>query len=148
MSKLQVSAATIERMRLLMLDGQPRSCLATAGELGISRSSADHAMTALHKRHIVFIARYERCEAGTSWIRIFQAGHQRDAARPSSVQTHSHAYLRRERERLSQARATKIFRHPWDVALFGECPTVPTTTWKGRVIRQSMSVRDEDEVMA
>lgn len=144
MSKLQVSAATVERVRLLMLDDQPRSCLQVSVELGISRTSADHAMTALHKRGLVHIAMYERCDAGTSWIRIFQFGTQRDAPRPSSLITHSHQYLRRERERLAQARATKVFRHPWDVWLFGECAAPPKTKWKGRVIKQSMSIRDEE----
>lgn len=144
MSKLQVSAATIERLRVLMLDDKPRSCLQVSAELGFSRSSADHAMTALHKRGLVHVERYERCDAGTSWIRIFKWGTQRDAPRPSSLITHSHAYLRRERERLSQSRATKVFRHPWDVWLFVECATPPKTKWTGRVIRQSMSAHDED----
>jgi len=143
----QVSDSTIERMRELMLDGKQRTCHQASAELGLSDTSANHAMRYLHKRDRVFIARYERCPKDCNWVRVFQIGCQTDAKKPVNTGTRrQRAYLRREREYLHESRASgsKVFRHPWDVWLFGECQASQATNWVGRVIRQSMSAPDDE----
>ena len=145
----KVSAAVVERMRDLMQDGKQRSCTQASSELGISNTSSQNAMNVLHMRKRVFIAGYERCEKGTSWVRIFQQGKRVDSQKPVGPEKSKRKYLRKEREYLAEARAsgTKVFRHPWDEWLFGatQIPTKPHP-FESHIHKMSMSVtQDEDE---
>lgn len=117
-----VSEKTIERLRQLMLDEQPRSCAQAGPALGISESSAGHAMKELHRRKLVYVLTYARAGKTSNWTRVFKIGNEKDARRPGGPDKGKRAWLAREREWLkaSRAKPVKPFRHPQDVALFGE----------------------------
>lgn len=143
----EVSAATIERLRQLMLDDRGRSCLQASVELGLSDTAASCAMSILHKRGLVFIEKYERAAHAANWVRIFKFGVHRDAAKPKSTESYTHAYQRREREYLKESRSSgsKVFRHPHDVAFFGECAALPKPSiFQRQVYCQSMEIDDEE----
>lgn len=146
----EVSAATIERLRALMLDDRGRSCLQASLDLGLSDTAASCAMTILHKRGLVFIEKYERAAHAANWVRIFKFGTHRDAAKPKITESSNVRYQRREREYLNESRSSgsKVFRHPHDVWLFGECAAVTPANLTRNVIQQSMSVAEDEMEIA
>lgn len=128
-----------------MLDDRGRSCLQASVDLGLSDTAASCAMTILHKRGLVFIEKYERAAHAANWVRIFKFGTHRDAAKPKITESSTLAYQRREREYLQESRSSgsKVFRHPQDVALFGDYASIPKPSiFQRRVYCQPMEVDD------
>lgn len=123
------SDATVERVFVLMQDGKARTSKQAADELHLTRNTVNASFAWLHKRKKLYLEPYVMDPTGHNWTRVFRIrlGQEKDAVKPTSPRGHSHAYQRRERERLAESRASgaKIFRHPWDVWLFGERSAPP-----------------------
>ena len=115
----QVSEATIERARLLMLDGVERRYRDIADALHITKTPASSAIGALHDRGQVFIARYDRLPGSSRHCAVFKFGNEPDAEPPEKA--NRYAWVEAERDWIAQSRApVKPFRHWQDIALFGE----------------------------
>jgi hypothetical protein len=116
----QVSEATIERGHQLMLDKKPRTYLSVAAALSVSETTASAVMRILHDRELLYVSRYARAKGNKRWSAVFRLGNRKDATVPPKGRRH--AFRERERQWLEVSRApVKPFRHPQDVAFFGEC---------------------------
>ena len=135
----QVSEATIERARVLMQDGCDRSSCEVAAALKLGKCSAANALKALHERRLIYIVDYQRSTRNSRWSRVYRIGTARDVRAPKGCG--KRAAQSAERSWLAESRATAsvIFRHPWDVWLFGECAEIAPSVLPRHIVKQDMT---------
>lgn len=115
-----VSEATLERARLLVMGGGEYSSRQIEAAMNLSRSTASSVMTILRRRKHIYIARFDVIDNNPRLRAVYRYGKERDAKYPKVSRKRN--YLREERVWLETSRASGslVFRHPQDVALYGE----------------------------
>ncbi|WP_167066136.1 hypothetical protein [Burkholderia sp. Ax-1719] len=116
-----VSEATIARAARLMQAGGDFSSFDVEAALSLSRTTASHVMTVLHRRKEIFVTRFDAIPGNSRRRAIYRYGPGEDAEYSSAVRRKRN-YLAEERAWISASKASGsiLFRHPHDVALFGE----------------------------
>lgn len=115
------SEATIARVLAFLKTHGDHSSVGLQSSLGLSRTTASHVMSVLHRRGCTHIARFEPIPGNSKRRAIYRYGPGVDATYSSNFPG-KRDYLEEERIWLaaSKSSGSVLFRHPQDIALFGE----------------------------
>ncbi|MEM5406238.1 hypothetical protein [Paraburkholderia unamae] len=140
----KISEALVERAMECVRDGKTRTYRELADALKVTIMSGHKVIETLHERHQIYVKDFRRSTRNGKLTPAYALGSEPDAQSAEYEQ-------QRNVNRACQVRSKVDDPHrSWlDIALFGDAPPLANpTNWKGRIVRQSMSLNDEDEVAA
>lgn len=149
-----VSAKNMALVREVIKSGEDYSVLDIAFLTGLCRPTVERAMHFLHQEgeaHICAWGKVSECNL----YKIYKVGKGKDVSRPTPLTKGQHNVLYKLRSRVRhqdaklKAELSKpAFRHPQDVALFGEYSGAATTNLDAFKVRRHYITIDEDEMEA
>jgi hypothetical protein len=120
----KIGEALIARALELMRDGRERDYYDLAHDLGVSAQSGLNVSKILHARKLVFVCNGRKAPSNGLIRPVYRIGNEPDATTLKRIKPadEGRQYLKSEREWLEESRASGsvVFRHPQDVAFFGE----------------------------
>lgn len=120
----KIGEKLIARALALMADGKERDYFDLAHDLGVSAQSGLNVSKILHARKLVFACDVRKVPSNGLLRPVYRIGNEPDSVSLKRVKPadEGRQYIKSEREWLEESRASGsvIFRHPQDVAFFGE----------------------------
>jgi hypothetical protein len=147
-----VSAKNMARVREAVKSGEDYSILDIAFLTGLCRPTVERAMHFLHQEDEVHICAWGKVSE-CNLYKIYKFGKGKDVSRPTplSKRQHNDLYKLRSRVRHQDAKlkaelSKPAFRHPQDVALFGEYSAAVAPNPDAFKVRRHYITIDEDEL--